>query len=216
MAGPKAPVTVTVDADVAKRADEAYEQEIEAEVQKRIDQETHHKMDAAEKAALDAAQKQAVDAHKRADALETKLKEAETRADQDRKVLADKFDALAKTLQARADAERAVADSALAEKATLIAEARGFKGDAVATEAKRIASLGDAAVTELLKATPAPAGDALLLQLRGGAPAKDSHIVAGADAIEGFPTLTVANWDSGLKSAGVHPGGRVSRKAVTA
>lgn len=162
MKQPPKPVSIEVDPDVAKRADEAYELEIEAEVARRIKGDSE-RMDPKTEAALAAAQTDAKNAAARADAAETAAKDSKARAD----ALESRLKKQEDDAKARADSEAQVLATQTLGRARVIASAKGFRGDAAETEAKRLAGLGSAAVDEIARSMPAPRADDMLLATVG-------------------------------------------------
>lgn len=189
MADSPKPRIVTLDPEAAKRADEALGQMLEAEVKRRIDQEHQANMDAAQmQAAIVAAEKKAADSTARADAAEAAAKSASARVDS---FLAEQ--------KAKADAAQAVADAETLRRATFLAEHKGAKGDALASEAKRLAALGRAAVDELLLSTPAPQADPLMLGIGGpSAPSGPQKVLTSARSTKNGPIVTYTLNDPAL------------------
>lgn len=181
--------TVEVSQEAAAKAAAAYEAEVEAELAKRVEAErSKTAMDAAAKTALEAAQKEALDARKAVEeetkartALEARLKSLEdNRKSQDDAATARKSAEEAETLRL----------------ATVLAKNRVAK-DRVEAEAKRLAALGRASVEEIMRATPAPTSDPLILGLRARAESETKDHIAVRAVEEGnrtVPVFEVADW----------------------
>ncbi len=178
---------VVVDEKTAKQAEKDYEAELDREVKARIEQETNDShMDAAAKTALEAAQKDAREAKTRAEAAETKQADFEKRMKALEECSAD---------QKRVEAdEKKSFDAETLRRAKLRAEVT-VPADRVEAESARLSKMGREAVDELLRATPAPSADDLVLGTRTEAKkdSKKDHIKV-IRTEEGGEAFAVADW----------------------
>lgn len=181
--------TVEVSKEAAAKAEAAYEAELDAELAKRVEAErSKTAMDAAAKTALEAAQQEALAARKAV--------EEETKA----------RTALEVRLKSLEDAKKGSDDAATARKsseeaetlrlATILAKNRVAK-DRVEGEAKRLAALGRTSVEEIMRATPAPTSDPLILGLRSRTESDTKDHIRVRAVEEGnrtVPVFEVADW----------------------